>query len=45
LHIEEHVRFLVAGRDTLSDKAKELTNAHIREHKVLKRLSKIAEQN
>jgi hypothetical protein len=43
LHIEEHVRFLVSGRDSLSDKAKELTNAHIREHKVLRRLSALAE--
>jgi hypothetical protein len=39
IHIEEHTRFLVTGRNGLSDRAKEKANAHIREHKTLKRLS------
>jgi|AGTN01.1.fsa_nt_gi hypothetical protein len=43
IHIGEHTIFLVEGRDSLSDKAKEAINRHLREHKVLKRLSAAAE--
>ncbi|MCL2631181.1 MAG: hypothetical protein FWD49_06675 [Firmicutes bacterium] len=43
IHVEEHTRFLVSGRDSLSKKAKEQANKHIREHKVFKRLIHVAE--
>lgn len=40
IHIVEHSRFLVNGRDTLSNDAKKMINKHIRTHKVLERMSK-----
>lgn len=38
IHIEEHSRFLVEGRDSLTDKSRNIINAHIREHRILNRL-------
>lgn len=44
IHIEEHSRFLIAGRNELTDAAKDAINKHIREHKVIKRLSFTADK-
>ncbi len=39
IHVEEHARYLVSGRDSLSEDSKKLLAEHIREHKVMKRLT------
>jgi len=38
IHVTEHARFLVSGRDTLTVPAKKAINKHIRAHKTLKRM-------
>lgn len=43
LHIGEHNHYIVVGRETLSDKAVAILEEHIRRHKILKRLSAVAE--
>ena len=43
IHVVEHSRFLVSGRDELSPEAKKALNKHIRAHKVLLRLTQKVE--
>lgn len=45
IHVTEHARFLVAGRDTLSAEAKKAINKHIRAHKAIKRMAQMYQAN
>ena len=45
LHVAEHVNSFVSGRTTLSEQSKKLLKEHVRRHRVLLKLNRLADEN